>query len=70
MKMKLLVSYGHSYGPGKTHITSAEKSPWGTAAPICNPKGIFAKETKGTIDDVTCKVCLRIYERDQTRLVP
>jgi hypothetical protein len=64
--MKLLVSYGHSYGPGKTHITAAEKSPWGTAAPICNPKGIFAKEVKGTIDEVTCKKCLSIHARVST----
>jgi hypothetical protein len=61
VKMKLLVSYGHSYGPGKTHIRAKEKSIWGTAAPLCNPKGIHAKEETGTLDDVTCKVCLRIH---------
>jgi hypothetical protein len=65
--VKLLVSNGHSYGPGKTHIKAAEKSIWGTAAPICQPKGIFATEKKGSINDVTCKVCLRLNDRDPSR---
>jgi len=61
VKMKLLVSYGHSYGPGKTHIAAKEKGVWGTLVPICFPAGIYAKEATGTIDEVTCKNCLRIH---------
>lgn len=68
--MKLLESYGSAWGAGKAHLPSDRPatSDFGhSTVPVCNSRGIYAKEIEGSIDDVTCKACLRIYVRDQAR---
>jgi len=60
VKVDLLESHGSRWGIGHNHL--AVKAPhlsFGEFNPACSDHSIHASRTKGTLDQVDCKRCLK-----------